>query len=73
MYELKYIAVFFEGQAHIGRKTISLNQFQNITDKAEAKVLIIEGKNYNLLSFKTFSIVNSIDNNVFLICEVKSV
>lgn len=72
-YPVNHIAVFFEkgSKKEVGYKRIPFNTFESLTDGIEGKTVFLGEDEYLLsASVKTFSIVNSIDNNRFVICEV---
>jgi len=57
---------------HAMNKRITPGQFRNLTDDViPNKRVILNKEEYIIINRKTFSIVNTVDNNIFLICEVK--
>lgn len=66
-----YYAVFFDGTRCIGHKRVPLVTFNNLTDGIEAKEVLIEGTVWLVGAVKVFNIINSIDNNVYAVVEVK--
>jgi len=52
-------------------KRVTENQFKNIADGMPCKTVSLDNVDYQILNTKTFNIVNTVDNHIFLICEIK--
>lgn len=57
-------------------KRITRNSYVNLTDGIEGKEVTIKGdetKIYKVLSVATFSILNTVDNHFFVICDCEKI
>lgn len=73
-----YYAVFFDinlpaTSLYAMNKRITESQFKNIADGLPGKNISLDGKDYQIINTKTFNIINTVDNHIFIICEVKKI
>ena len=52
-------------------KRITEKQFKNIADDMPCKTVSLNDTDYQILNTKTFNIINTVDNHIFIICEIK--
>jgi len=81
--EPMYYAIFYDISLPMDvynamHKRINYAKYKNITDGVIRKVVELVNKDgtafsYNVISSKTFCIVNSIDNTYFVVCCVEKV
>lgn len=71
-----YYAIFYDIEFPLNlyyamNKRITKKQFDNLSDNLPFKTVSLDNVNYQILNTKTFNIVNTVDNHIFLICEIK--
>lgn len=72
-----YYAVFYDiafpyDVQHAMNKRISKMKYLNLLDNAVlTKTVFLNNRKYAIVGKKTFQIINTVDNHLFIICEVK--
>jgi len=70
-----YYAVFYDiafprNDKYAMRKKINYYKWMNLTDGIGEKQVELDGSKYVIVEMRTFKMLNTVDNTLFLICDV---
>ena len=73
-----YYAVFYDvalpkDDRYAMRKKITYFKYINLTDDMGQKSVELDGVKYNIKEIRTFKVLNTIDNTLYLIADVEKV
>lgn len=73
-----YYAIFYDvdlpkNDYYAMRKRISYLKWTNLLDDMGTKTITLDGVQYIILEIRTFKIINTVDNTLYLIADVEKV
>lgn len=78
MIEPTYRGYFYDtskpmDDANVMHKRMGVKMFRNLTDGIMQKEVYLDGELYLVKRTRTFSVLNTIDNTFFVVCDVEKV
>lgn len=72
-YVIFYDVAFPRTDKYAMKKRINYFKFMNLTDGILQKEVELDKVKYRVIQYLTFSIVNSVDNTLYLVCDIEKI